>query len=127
MRTFSVRALSIYLFLCLLFWATIPPHIYAADADPCVAATDMARYEVSGIVWFGAGCLFGCLGVGAAYVMIPNPPASQLVGKPADYIAMYSDCYSREARSQQLKWSAIGCVGCCLIGTYSLWAPAIAP
>ena len=58
----------------------------------------------------GVGCLFGLLGIGAAYAIEPSPPASRLIGKSSDYVAIYTDCYKDEGRSIQTKAAVKGCV-----------------
>lgn len=83
---------------------------FTSFADACDDGRAMANNEVNGAVWFGIGCLGGPLGVGAAYVVKPDPPTSALVGKPADYIAKFTDCYRDEAKGIQAKNAWIGCV-----------------
>jgi hypothetical protein len=69
-----------------------------------------ARSDVNGALWFGAGCLFGILGVGAAYIIEPTPGASRLMGKSSQYVAVYTDEYKRVGKSIQTKQALIGCV-----------------
>ncbi|MCK4544124.1 hypothetical protein KAU43_01170 [candidate division WOR-3 bacterium] len=69
-----------------------------------------ANADVNGALWFGAGCLFGILGVGAAYIIEPTPGASRLIGKSSQYVAVYTDEYKRVGKSIQTKQAVIGCV-----------------
>ena len=78
--------------------------------DACMQAQMDAQAEVNGTLWFFAGCLFGVLGVGAAYVIEPSPPATRLVGQPSDYVAVYSDCYKSKGKSIQTSAAIKGCV-----------------
>ncbi len=58
----------------------------------------------------GGGFLFGLLGVGAAYVITPSPPAMQLLGKSSEYVAAYTDAYVRAAKGVQTSNAWIGCI-----------------
>jgi len=78
--------------------------------DACAQAQMDAQADVNETMWFFAGCLFGVLGVGAAYVIEPSPPASRLIGQPPDYVAIYTDCYKDKAKSIQTSASMKGCV-----------------
>jgi len=80
------------------------------DNEACVQAKADAEMDVNKTMWFVGGCLIGVLGVGAAYLVKPNPPASKLLGKSPEYIASYSDCYSAKASSIQTSSSIYGCV-----------------
>jgi len=81
-----------------------------ASTDACTQAQLDAQADVNSTLWFGAGCLLGIWGVGAAYVIEPSPPASRLIGMPPDYVAMYSDCYKAKAKSIQTSKAIKGCV-----------------
>ncbi|MCD6531997.1 hypothetical protein J7K99_06115 [bacterium] len=84
----------------------------------CTDAKLDAQIDINTTLWMGAGCLFGLLGVGAAYVIEPSPPASRLLGKSAEYVAIYTDCYKEEGKSIQTKAALKGCV----VGTLVAWA-----
>lgn len=83
------------------------------DDEACMQAKKDAETDVNKTMWFAGGCLIGVLGVGAAYVIKPNPPASKLLGKSPEYVASYSDCYREKASSIQTSSSMYGC----LVGT----------
>ena len=93
--------------------ALVVPFFAQSDDVTTEACTDAkldAQRDINTTLWMGAGCLFGLLGVGAAYVIEPSPPASRLLGKPSDYVAIYTDCYKDEGKSIQTKAAVKGCV-----------------
>jgi len=91
--------------------------------DACAQAQMDAQADVNETMWFFAGCLFGVLGVGAAYVIEPSPPASRLLGQPPDYVAIYTDCYKDKAKSIQTSAAIKGCViEAVLWGAYYLFS-----
>ena len=70
---------------------------------PCNQAILDAQNAINSNLWFGAGCLFGLLGVGASYVIEPNPDTYRFIGKSNDYIAAYTSCYRSEAKKYNKK------------------------
>ena len=78
-------------------------------SEGAVAGQTDGRTNTSGILWFGAGCLFHVFGIGAAYLITPNPPAMRLLGKSSDYVAAYTDAYGSSAKSVQTKNAWTGC------------------
>jgi len=96
--------------------------------EVCTKAQMDAMSDVNGTLWMGAGFLFGLFGIGAAYLIEPDPPASRLLGKSPEYVAAYTDCYRDAARDIQVKKATVGCVvGTLLyIGFYGcLWGLAL--
>jgi hypothetical protein len=88
-----------------------PALVLAQEAgDACMQAQVDAERDVNTTLWFFAGCLFGIFGVGAAYLLEPSPSAVSLVGKSADYVAVYTDCYKDKGRSIQTNKALIGCL-----------------
>lgn len=77
--------------------------------DPCEYARSVGAENTSGCLWFSVGCILPVVGVIGAYLIRPDPPATLLVGKGADYIAVYADCYEGGAVGNQAKWAWIGC------------------
>lgn len=65
--------------------------------------------DVNGFKWFGCGCTFLYLGVGAALIAVPSPKQDRFMGKSQDYIWSYTKQYKKTRRGQQTKWAAIGC------------------
>jgi hypothetical protein len=85
--------------------------------NPCIQAYLDAERETRDILWLGAGCLLGCLGIGAAYLIEPSPSTMNLLGKSPEYVAAYTDCYTNKGRSIQTNKALIGCI----VGTL-LWS-----
>jgi len=94
-----------------------PVALQAQVADACMQAETDAQRDVNGALWIAAGFFLGLLGIGAAYVVEPDPPMSRLVGKDPQYVAAYTDCYKRAGRDIQVKKAVIGCVASTLIST----------
>lgn len=90
-----------------------PALIYAQEIETtqvCAQAEADAERDVNSTLWLGGGCLLGLIGLGAAYLIEPSPPAMRLVGKSPEYVAAYSDCYKAKGKSIQTKNATIGCV-----------------
>jgi len=94
----------------------------------CAQAKADAKRDVNSTLWMGAGCLITWVGVLFAYVIEPSPPASRLLGKSAEYTAVYTDCYKEEAKQIQTSNAIKGAVitlvvyvigygSCCLLGS----------
>jgi hypothetical protein len=83
------------------------------QTNACTQAQIDAKNEIDGNIWFGAGCLFGLVGLGAAYVLEPSVPATKLLGKDAEYVAYYTECYQDAGKDLQTSKAMTGC----LIGT----------
>ena len=75
------------------------PPVDAARAT--AEATNDARADTNGTLWFFAGCLLGVIGIIIAYVAEPTPPPARLMGKSPEYLAIYTTTYKAEARSIQ--------------------------
>lgn len=91
----------------------VPIMAQQQQTDACMQASIDAENKIDGNLWFGAGCLFGLLGLGAAYVIEPSPSATKLLGKDANYVAIYTDCYKAAGKNVQTSKAMKGC----LIGT----------
>ncbi len=85
------------------------------------------RNDVSAPLWMGIGCLTG--GVSAIYPLVasPNVPQAQLIGKPEDFVAGYSDGYTQGHKKAIQKNSCIGggvgwaCWATSYLGYYVFW------
>ncbi|RKU20946.1 hypothetical protein C6500_07345 [Candidatus Poribacteria bacterium] len=98
--------------------------ILAAKAD----AEFDAEEDVNTTVWLAAGGILGVVGnlplgvvaMGGAYLYQPIPSAERLLGKPADYVSIYTDAYKARARRLQLEAAGKGALGgsaaFCLLG-----------
>ena len=90
----------------------------------CTQAQQDVQMDVNKTLWMAAGFFFGLLGIAAAYIIEPTPPASKLLGKKPEYVAAYTDCYKDEGKKIQTNAAIKGCVigalvyalsyGCCL-------------
>jgi len=83
-----------------------------------IEAEAAATSATNKILWLGAGLVGSWIGLGAAFLYKPNPPAIALLGKSPDYVAVYTDAYQEKAGSIQQKYALYGCgtsiVCCCL-------------
>lgn len=78
-----------------------------------------AEDDVNTTLWLAAGgilgtagsCLLGAVAVGGAYVYQPVPRAERLLGKPAEYVSLYTDAYKARSRRLQLDAAAKGALG----------------
>jgi len=105
-----VKSLKLILIITLIMsLVSLPVFVYSQTGAVAQAKID-ANKHVSKFLWFGAGCLFGLIGVGAAYLIAPNPPASALLGKDADWVTLYTDAYRSEGKRIQGKYAIYGCL-----------------
>ena len=101
--------LGILLSISLVF-GSFSMTIAQGTQDACSRAKSDAKADVSKNMWMLGGCLFGIIGVGAAYIVESSPPASRLVGKPNEYVSYYTDCYKDEAKRIKTKSAWGGCI-----------------
>jgi len=91
----------------------------------CMQAQQNARTDINKTLWLAIGFFGGILGIAAAYIVEPSPPASRLLGKSPEYVATYTDCYKDEGKKLQANAAIKGCVigalvyvatyGCCVL------------
>ena len=93
--------------------APAPTAVGGSYDNPTADAQNDAMEDVNGTTWFVIGCLLGLIGWLIAYVSQPNPPATRLLGKSSDYVAVYTDAYRQKAKEIQTSKALTGC----LIGT----------
>lgn len=87
-----------------------------ADAEADAEADTDQRF------WFVVGCFGNFWGLIYAHYAEPSPPASRLLGKSPEYVAIYSDTYTIKAKNLQTSQATSGCIantvivgaGCCL-------------
>ncbi|MCD6578286.1 hypothetical protein J7L48_02285 [bacterium] len=85
----------------------------SAGMDPgnsLLDSTLSAQLHTSKFLWFGAGCLFGIIGVGAAALVQPTPPSTALIGKNSSYITVYTENYKKVGKRVQTKQAIWGCL-----------------
>ncbi|MEO0076897.1 MAG: hypothetical protein ABIK19_04470 [candidate division WOR-3 bacterium] len=68
-----------------------------------------AKSDVNSMLWMGAGCVLGVVGILVAYLVEPSPPASRLMGKSPEYVTAYTDHYKSVSKSEQGKKAITGC------------------
>lgn len=88
----------------------IPLFLFAQQAEKlnyeevCERAKMKAQENVSGEVYFVASVFLGPIGVWLAYASeIPQPPIEEILNKPSDYLIVYKQCYSQEAKRIQMR------------------------
>lgn len=94
----------------------IPLFLFAQQAEKlnyeeiCERAKMKAQENVSGKVYFVASVLLGPIGVWLAYAAeTPQPPIEEILNKPSDYVIVYKQCYSQEAKRIQMRkaWDGV--------------------
>lgn len=76
-------------------------------------AMDDARIHASTIStnnWTIGGVLLGIFAIGAAYMITPEIPAKYLLGKPPDYVLIYTDTYKDLIRTKRVNSATHGCL-----------------
>ena len=101
------------------------------------AARDDARDDakIDGYLWLsgafclgiGGGCVFGSVGVVAAYFYEPSPPPTRLVGKPPEYVDAYVSMYKSERNKTALSGASLGCIAGAVVAgcLVTPWAAAL--
>lgn len=89
-----------------------------------------AERDVNTMMWMGAGCCFGLLGVGAAYILEPTPSTSRVAGKSEEYRMAYADAYKAAGKSKQTSAAIKGCavalvLNVCAWGVYCCLAVSL--
>ena len=119
-------------FLFLVIYITVTPSAYAlANVDYLVLADDpvadatAAAESTDTQIWFIAGCLGGIIGVIIAAAVEPKPSATALLGKDAEYVAIYTDTYTQVAKKRQTRSAINGCIAGTLV-TAVIYGIAIA-
>ncbi len=103
---------------------TLAPSAHADVSNAVLLAQQQAENDVNKLMWFGAGCLFGVLGVLGAYIWEPSPSTVVLMGKPPEYTSTYIQTYKRKAKSLQTKYALYGCITWSVIYLLSVSATA---
>ena len=89
---------------------TVPVLAQEAATNAVIEAQRQAELDVNKTLWWAAGCFGGWVGVLVAYVVEPSPPVATLIGKPPEYVAIYTQEYTRHAKSLQTKYAFNGCL-----------------
>jgi hypothetical protein len=83
---------------------------HPTPADAQLRAEQDAESDAKKVRWFFIGLFGSILGVLIAAIYEPTPPASRLLEKSPEYVAMYTDSYKAKGRRVQVRQSAIGLV-----------------
>lgn len=89
--------------------------------DACLQAQVDAERDVNGTLWLALGCVLPILGLVAAFLVEPSPSATALLGKSADYVAVYTDCYQDKAQDIQVHKALIGLLCVPTLGIALFW------
>lgn len=58
--------------------------------------------------WILGGLACGIIGVGAAYLIKPSPPADALIGKSAEYVLGYTEGYQKKSCTKNAGYACGG-------------------
>ena len=105
MTGFSKKVVA--LILLVLIVATPLAAVQTQD-DYIQGKADGEQAASGNFLWFFAGAGCGLIGVGAAYLMKPGPPAHAMVGKSANYAIGYRDGYGNKSRNQNTLYACGG-------------------
>lgn len=102
-------------FLMVVILLALPVMAMAADTsgddylNGKTAGSQDAR-GANGITWYAVGCLFGAIGVLAAYVIEPSVPGGNLTGQSAEFVKGYTEGYKSVKKKQQGQQAMSGCL-----------------
>ena len=118
--------------LILGFSLNVPMYGFAQQNTVILGAKSDAEFDaeedINTTLWLATGGILGVVGnlplglvaMGGAYLYQPIPPVERLLGKPADYVSIYTDAYKARARRLQLEAAGKGALGgsaaFCLLG-----------
>ncbi len=107
---FKRMAAPITLFMAVMLVVMPMQTTFAQDtATACADAERQAESDVSAGTWFAFGCFLGIL-VYLIGLQPENPPAANLLGKPPEYVAAYTDCYRAKTKDIKSKNALTGCL-----------------
>ena len=90
-------------------------------ADTHLTAEQEAESDAKKVRWFFIGFFGGILGILIASVYEPSPPPSRLLGKPPEYIVLYTDRYKAKSRRTQVLESIGGFVVVIILALLWFW------
>ncbi len=123
-----------YILIVLMFGLSlnVPMYGFAQQNTVILGAKSDAEFDaeedINTTLWLATGGILGVVGnlplglvaMGGAYLYQPIPPVERLLGKPADYVSIYTDAYKARARRLQLEAAGKGALGgsaaFCLLG-----------
>ena len=126
------RLFHVLIVLTLGLSLNVPLYCFAQQNTVILVAKSDAEFDaeedINTTLWLAAGGILGVAGnlplgivaMGGAYLYQPIPPVERLLGKPADYVSIYTDAYKARARRLQLEAAGKGALGgsaaFCLLG-----------
>ena len=114
MKNLSMDIRSAIALLLLVVMLSTPLLVLAQekiDSAAIIAAAERdAEDDVNKSLWTAMGFCIGCFGFLAASAVEPNPPATKLIGKSPEYVAIYTDAYKRKAKRIQQTHACTGWV-----------------
>jgi hypothetical protein len=126
------RGLLFYVLIVLTLGLSLNMYCFAQQNTVILGAKSDAEFDaeedINTTLWLAAGGILGVAGnlplgivaMGGAYLYQPIPPVERLLGKPADYVSIYTDAYKARAQRLQLEAAGKGALGgsaaFCLLG-----------
>ena len=126
------RGLLFHVLIVLTLGLSLNMYCFAQQNTVILGAKSDAEFDaeedINTSLWLAAGGILGVAGnlplgivaMGGAYLYQPIPPVERLLGKPADYVSIYTDAYKARARRLQLEAAGKGALGgsaaFCLLG-----------
>lgn len=126
------RGLLFHVLIVLTLGPSLNMYCFAQQNTVILGAKSDAEFDaeedINTTLWLAAGGILGVAGnlplgivaMGGAYLYQPIPPVERLLGKPADYVSIYTDAYKARARRLQLEAAGKGALGgsaaFCLLG-----------
>jgi len=77
--------------------------------EAVIEAEAQADRDTSKLLWFAVGCIGSLIGIAIASLIDSRPPQAALLGKSPEYVASYTDAYSRRCKSIRTKYGLYGC------------------
>ena len=103
------KAVCILLALVLLALPTLAEISSSQVEDARIEAEAQATKDTSKFLWFAVGCVGGLVGIAVATLIEAKPPQAILLGKSPDYVASYTDAYTRKCKSIRTTYGLYGC------------------
>ena len=109
------RGLLFHVLIVLTLGPSLNMYCFAQQNTVILGAKSDAEFDaeedINTTLWLAAGGILGVAGnlplgivaMGGAYLYQPIPPVERLLGKPADYVSIYTDAYKARARRLQLE------------------------
>lgn len=105
----AVRKTIISVLTLLMLFVPVLSHAQQ-QSDFLQGKLDGQRDAKGNFLWFIAGVGCGIFGIGAAYIVKPEPSAEALIGKSSDYVIGYTEGYKEEGRTKNTTYAAVGCL-----------------